>query len=133
MAPGRVDVRVRPGPTQLAVMESLVRTAVGPFQRETALPLGEVSPESVPAVLLPSQAAVPHLPQIVLTTADVEAAGRGVILQLESSASEAPPVIPCPPLAEAYAAVDAAGDMVGLLRRHESGGYRLRPNFRGHG
>jgi hypothetical protein len=33
----------------------------------------------------------------------------------------------------AIAAVDEAGDLVGILKRHESGLYRLRPNFRGEG
>jgi hypothetical protein len=35
--------------------------------------------------------------------------------------------------AETLAAVDAAGSLVGILRRHPSGGHRLRPNFLGVG
>jgi hypothetical protein len=30
-------------------------------------------------------------------------------------------------------AVDQVGDLVGILKRHESGRFRLRPNFRGEG
>jgi len=31
------------------------------------------------------------------------------------------------------AALDAAGELVGVLRRHETGAHGLRPNFRGLG
>jgi hypothetical protein len=33
----------------------------------------------------------------------------------------------------AIAACDEAGDLVGILQRHESGRVRLKPNFRGLG
>ena len=35
--------------------------------------------------------------------------------------------------ADALVAVDEVGDLVGILKRHESGRFRLRPNFRGEG
>lgn len=104
-----------------AVMEWLVREAVGPFTREAALPLAAVRPESVRGALLPAVAAVPHLPRLTLDAAAVDLAVRGGLVDLGA------------PAAEAVAACDEAGDLVGILRRHASGRHRLRPNFRGAG
>ena len=105
-----------------SVMESLVRTAVGAFGREACLELDDVTSETVAAALLPSVAAVPHLPRYELDAATLAAAVRGGLVQA-----------PCPAPDEAYAALDSAGDLVGILRRHETGSFRLRPNFRGSG
>ena len=104
-----------------AVMESLVRTAVGPFTREAALPLSAVTPEAVRAALAPAVAAVPHLSRHVLDAASLAHAVSGGLVDLGAD------------LAAAIAAVDEAGDLVGILRRHDSGRHRLRPNFRGAG
>jgi tRNA pseudouridine55 synthase len=104
-----------------AVMESLVRTAVGPFTQGTALPLATVGPETVRGSLLPAAAAVSHLPRLVLDEAALPHAVSGGLVDLGAEA------------AAVIAAVDAAGDLVGVLRRHDSGRWRLRPNFRGAG
>jgi tRNA pseudouridine55 synthase len=104
-----------------AVMESLVRTAVGPFTQGTALPLATVGPETVRGSLLPAAAAVSHLPRLVLDEAALPHAVSGGLVDLGAEA------------AAVIAAVDAAGDLVGVLRRHDSGRHRLRPNFRGAG
>ncbi|MFM7185392.1 MAG: tRNA pseudouridine(55) synthase TruB [Planctomycetota bacterium] len=103
-----------------AVMESLVRTAVGPFARETAVPLAAISPESARVALAPAIAAVPHLPRITLAGDLLDRAIRGAL-------------VPCDVAAAAAAAIDEAGDLVGILRPHASGAWRLRPNFRGLG
>jgi len=103
-----------------AVMESLVRTAVGPFTLARSLALDGVTPESAHAALLPPGAAVPHLPAHALDAATLEGAIRGDLLDLDHPA-------------EALAAFDTAGELVGILRRHESGRHRLKPNFRGLG
>ena len=104
-----------------AVMESLVRTAVGPFHREAALPLAAADPHTVEAALLPAAAAVAHLPCTVLEGDVLERAVRGGIISIPE------------PAGGDMAAVDAAGELVGILRPHGSGGHRLRPNFRGLG
>jgi tRNA pseudouridine55 synthase len=104
-----------------AVMESLVRTAVGPFTQAAALPLAAVTADTVRQALLPPAAAVPHLPRHVLDVAGLAHAVSGGLVDLTADA------------AETIAAIDAAGDLVGILRRHESGRWRLRPNFRGAG
>lgn len=104
-----------------AVMESLVRTAVGPFTRAAALPLAGVSSEAVRGGLLPAAAAVPHLPRHVLDEVTLTHAVSGGLVNLGVDA------------AGAIAAIDLAGNLVGILRRHDSGRHRLRPNFRGAG
>ncbi len=103
-----------------AVMESLVRTAVGPFTKQGSLPCDAVAPETVQAATLPALAAVPHLERVVLEGRVLEQAARGAIIDLGSQAPS-------------LAAVDAAGVLVGILARHESGRHRLRPNFLGTG
>lgn len=103
-----------------AVMESLARTAVGPLTRERALPLDQATPESVRAGLLPALEAVPLLQRIVLEGELLDRTVSGAIVPVDGAPEE-------------LAAIDEAGDLVGLLRRHDSGGYRLRPNFRGAG
>jgi tRNA pseudouridine55 synthase len=107
-----------------AVMERLVRTAVGPFTRVASIPLDELAPDSAAAALLPPVAAVPHLPRVELSEAMLEAAVRGGLIDPWDAAapSHAPP---------AAAACDQAGELVGILQPHDSGQWRLRPNFRG--
>lgn len=104
-----------------AVMESLVRTAIGPFRQAASLPLDAITPESLQAALLPPISAVPLLPRHLLTDADLDAAVRGGIVRLSV---ESP---------AAVAAVDGADELVGILARLPTGGHRLRPNFRGLG
>lgn len=105
-----------------SVMESLIRTTVGPFDRAACVGLDAVSPATVAAALLPAVAAVPHLPRHELDEATLDAAVRGGLV-----------AAPCPAPAESYAAIDRAGELVGILRQHDSGAFRLRPNFRGTG
>jgi tRNA pseudouridine55 synthase len=104
-----------------AVMESLVREAVGPFSRSASIPLDAISPDTVAAAILPALAAVAHLPRATLAGPMLDAAVRGGLVDLPA------------PLAAALAvaAVDEAGTLVGILARHDSGRHRLRPNFRG--
>ena len=104
-----------------AVMESLTRTAVGPFERARSLAMAAVTLESVRAAMLPAVAAVPLVPRFTLGDDLLAKAVRGGLVAVGDES------------AEALAAVDEAGDLVGILKRHESGLYRLRPNFRGEG
>ena len=104
-----------------AVMESLIRTAVGPFTIGAATALDAITPDTTPAALLPAVAAVRHLPQVTLANAELDAAVRGGLIEC---------LLPPSP---AVAACDETGDLVGILKRHETGRYRLKPNFRGLG
>jgi tRNA pseudouridine55 synthase len=106
-----------------AVMESLVRTAIGPFTRADALALDEVTPETARAALRPARAAVAHLPVAVLDAAQCDSAVRGGFVEVEAARGEL----------DAIAAVDGAGELIGILTRHASGRLRMRPNFRGTG
>ena len=121
-----------------AVMESLVRTAAGPFARGSATPLDAITPVIAAAALLPAAAAVPHLPQVTLDGPTAEMAVRGGLI----TPPQLQPVGDGPPAAAgsggaqaqvAAVALDAAGELLGILRPHPSGRWRLRPNFRGRG
>lgn len=117
-----------------AVMEQLVRTAVGPFTRDASLPLAAVSPAAA-AALLPPLAAVPHLPRVNLPAAILETAIRGGLIQ-PPHVFGTDPSAPLPTSAgvpAAIAACDESADLVGILQPHSSGAWRLRPNFRGEG
>jgi tRNA pseudouridine55 synthase len=103
-----------------AVMESLVRTAVGPFSIVAALPLDGVTAAAARAALLPPLAAVAHLPRVELAGDRLALAVRGDLLDFGVAAA-------------ALAACDEPGELVGILQRHETGRHRLRPNFRGAG
>ncbi|MFM9057540.1 MAG: tRNA pseudouridine(55) synthase TruB [Planctomycetaceae bacterium] len=106
-----------------AVMESLVRTAVGPFTRAGSIPLDALTPDTARGALLPATAAVAHLPRATLAGVILDDAIRGGFVPAPEAAATA----------TAVAALDAAGELVGVLRPHASGGWRLRPNFRGLG
>jgi tRNA pseudouridine55 synthase len=104
-----------------AVMESLVRTAVGPFSCGASIPLDAITPDTARGSLLPAATAVAHLSSIVLDGDLLANAVRGGLLQLPASTRPA------------IAALDARGQLIGILKRLESGSYRLRPNFLGEG
>lgn len=104
-----------------AVMESLVRTAVGPFSLSSSTPLDAIEADTAQGAILPPVSAVAHLPQIVLDGDELARAIRGGLVEL--------PGAPAPTIA----AVDGAGSLVGILKRLDSGPYRLRPNFFGEG
>ena len=100
------------------LMESLSRESVGPFTRHSSLPL-ERSFEAEGA-MLPAAAAVPHLPQVDLDDDRLRRLTRGIIVDVAETRGHA-----------AAAAIAPDGSLVGILRPHESGGQRLRPNFLG--
>ena len=104
-----------------AVMESLVRTAVGPFALVGSIGLDAITPDIARASLLPAAAAVAHLPSMVLGDDVLACAIRGGLVPCAEST------------ASAIAALDAAGQLVGILKRLDAGSYRLRPNFLGAG
>lgn len=103
-----------------AVMVSLVRGAVGPFGLDRSLPLADLleqSTQSMAARLLPAVTCVPHLPRVSCSQAIVTALAKGAVVPgLAASDVDA-------------AALDDQGELIGILRPHQSGGHRLRPNF----
>jgi len=106
-----------------AVMETLIRTAVGPYGLDTAVPLAGITPDDpgkrfIEAALRPPISALPHLQTRTLTPDEIEYAARGGLLSGEAGATSDP-----------VAAIDANGDLLGILRVLPQGGWRLRPNF----
>ena len=99
-------------------MESLSRESVGPFCRDSSLPLDRAV--DAERALLPAAEAIPHLPRVVLDEGRLSRLARGMLEQVAEAAGRA-----------AVAAIAPDGSIVGILRPHESGGYRLRPNFLG--
>ncbi len=106
-----------------AVMETLVRTAVGQYQLSESLPLEAITPDqagqkSIDIALMPLVSAVSHLSKRVLTAAEADHASRGGHLE------SIPGIV-----GDSVAALDGDGNLVGVLRVLSSGGWRLRPNF----
>jgi tRNA pseudouridine55 synthase len=104
-----------------AVMESLVRTAVGPFACAASIPLDVITPDAARASLLSAATAIAHLPSVVLGEHVLASAIRGGLVPLSDGT------------APAVAALDVSGQLIGILKQLESGSYRLRPNFLGEG
>ena len=105
-----------------AVMESLVRSAVGPFTLGQCVALEALDRDTAPGHLRPPLVAAAHLPRIDLDAVQLALAVRGGLLQID-----------VPEGVEHYAAVGPTGELVGILKIHSSGAFRLRPNFFGLG
>ena len=103
-----------------AVMESLTRTAIGPFSQESAVQLKDVNEETVRRRLRPAGEALPHMERFTLQDGMLDQAIRGALMNITSET-------------ECIAAVDENGVLVGVLSRLQTGAYRLKPNFRGAG
>ena len=103
-----------------AVMESLTRTAIGPFSQKSAVQLEDVNEETVRGLLRPAGEALPHMDTIILRGEILDQAVRGGHMTLPSKT-------------KSIAAIDEDGVLVGVLSRLKSGRFRLKPNFRGVG
>ena len=125
-----------------AVIDGLIRTAVGPFHKQEAIPLDEIlhtsSAAEVP--LQPALAAVAHLPAVALNPEQIEHIARGGILdpavvpphhlRRDTASSTGTAAITDTASSDAVAATDDRGMLVGMLRPHRAG-WRMRPNFLG--
>jgi len=117
-----------------AVMVALRRTRVGPFTLSGALPLDDVSPESLAAAVRPPLDALPALPVVRLAGAVLDRAVRGGLLEEAEVTAEVTAEDRADGGASGRAAaIDPDGALVGILARLERGTWRLRPNFRGAG
>ncbi len=106
-----------------AVMETLVRTAVGPYKLSESLPLAAITQDepgkkSINQAFRPLVSAVCHLTKRVLTAAETDHASRGGHLGTTPDIK-----------GDSIAALDHDGNLVGVLKVLSSGGWRLRPNF----
>ncbi|MEM8680171.1 MAG: tRNA pseudouridine(55) synthase TruB [Planctomycetota bacterium] len=103
-----------------AVMSALCRTQVGPFTLERAVRLDDLNPQNLETSLLPASLAVAELPKIEVNAAERQALSEGRTLpspvEVFADTSE-------------WAAIDAAGGLVAVLRPAASGGLRPYRNF----
>jgi tRNA pseudouridine55 synthase len=104
-----------------AVMETLRRTRVGPYEIDSAVPLSSIEPATLPGLLRPPLSALPHLAHVTLAGDVLDFAVRGGLFSPETV------------VGERAAAIDGDGVLVGILARLANGSLRLRPNFRGLG
>lgn len=106
-----------------AVMETLVRTAVGPYCLDAAIPLSEITKGDagkrfIEAALHPPASALPHLHTRTLSASEIKHAARGGHLPGQEGTTS-----------DTVAALDQNGVLLGILRVLAQGGWRLRPNF----
>ena len=106
-----------------AVMETLVRTAVGPYVLDEAIKFSEITRDKtgkqfIEAALHPPVSALPHLHKRTLSQAEIEHAARGGHLPDQPGTAH-----------DMVAALDENGALLGILRVLNRGGWRLRPNF----
>jgi tRNA pseudouridine55 synthase len=103
-----------------AVMSALRRTAIGGFSIDAACPLDQLTEQTLADHLLPPIRAVEHLPTVRLSQTEVEqtAHGRAIRGAIPGDAPYA-------------AAVDEAGQLLGVLRSVQPGLLQPHRNFVG--
>jgi len=106
-----------------AVMETLIRTAVGPYLLDAAIPFSGITMDDtgqrfIEAALHQPASALPHLQKRTLSAIEIEHAARGGHLPGQEGTT-----------CDTMAALDENGELLGILRVLAQGGWRLRPNF----
>ncbi len=91
-------------------LAALRRTAVGAMALDRAVPLDDLSPETLPEHLLPPEAAVAHLPTLSVAEAEAEALIQGRSL----------PIAADHPAGDRAAVFTAGGRFLGILARRET-------------
>ncbi|HEY3394007.1 MAG TPA: tRNA pseudouridine(55) synthase TruB [Lacipirellulaceae bacterium] len=106
-----------------AVMSALRRTAIGGFRVDDSLALDEVSADAVRQRLQPSLSAVSDMPRVVVSEAEVIEIRHGRPIKLRRR--ENPPAEASSPSEfesiDEWAAVEASGQIVAILRQKKSG------------
>jgi tRNA pseudouridine55 synthase len=102
-----------------AVMTSLTRESVGPFERAQAIPAERMSRETILAHLRPAADAVPGLPRYVAADAERDRIAHGRLLEINP-----------PSDVTELAAVDQTGALLAILQRGDRG-WRPSPNLIG--
>lgn len=98
-----------------AVMSALVRSEIGPFRVEDAVPLTALHVGSVAHHLVPPQQGLPELPRLTLTAEQAKRIANGQTIDAPSEVSAAE-----------VAALDAQGTLVAILKPKGAG--RLSPD-----
>jgi tRNA pseudouridine55 synthase len=91
------------------VLSDLRRTRIGAFQVEDAVPISDVTAESLPQQLLPARMAVCGLPQLVVSDDAVTALCQGRMIQVADDQPVAS--------GDTVAALTREGDLVALIER----------------
>jgi len=94
-----------------AVMSALTRTAVGGFRVEEAVPVDELTAETLPLHLQPQLAAVPDLPRVTLSAVELTEIRHGRPIPMPSGVTDGSP---SDNPAE-WAATDATGNLAAIL------------------
>jgi tRNA pseudouridine55 synthase len=102
-----------------AVMSALVRTAIGPFRIEEAVDPRDLTQENLAEHLRPMTLAVESLPRIVLAAEEIIRIRNGLTIAREPHVADA----------EEIAALDDAGQLVGILRPRGPGLWGPSRNF----
>ncbi|MEX0718102.1 MAG: tRNA pseudouridine(55) synthase TruB [Planctomycetaceae bacterium] len=100
-----------------ALLADLVRTRVGPFTLESALPLDRLDADSLPREILPAARAVSHLPQWRCTENDLAELRHG--RPIPAALANVPP--------DAAVAVLAPSGELAALAEHDAAEGRLAP------
>jgi tRNA pseudouridine55 synthase len=107
-----------------AVMSALVRTTIGPFRLEEACDPSTLTAETLPQHLLSPRLAIPELPTIELTEAEIQLAINGIAVPpADQNFNGALPD-------QEFAGVDSSGNLVSILRRRADGALTPFLNFR---
>jgi tRNA pseudouridine55 synthase len=101
-----------------AVMSALVRTVVGPFHSENAIPVEGLTLEGVKQHLQPPSLAVSHLPRLSISEAQLRELESGRPLRFSQPVEEGE-----------YAALTEGGQLVAILRRTTPQELRVVRNF----
>lgn len=110
-----------------AVMSALARTAIGGFRVEDAIGPNDLTPDTLPQHLLPPLAAVADLPRVVLSDAQLVEIRHGRLIAMPTCGTGGGSLARTSP---EWAAVDAAGQLVAILRQKHVGGLWPERNFR---
>lgn len=107
-----------------AVMSALERTAIGGFHIDDALPLDDATAESVTQHMQPALAAVANLPRVNLNESQLIELRHGRPIAMNAPADPFGAVE-----TSAYAAINAAGELVAILREKRAGELWPETNF----
>jgi tRNA U55 pseudouridine synthase TruB len=105
-------------------MTGLVRTAIGRFKLQHAIPSDELSYDSIAHAIRPPMEALDHLPSVSLTPRLIRDIAHGAILPAHPLSID--------PAAETMVAVDDQHNLVALLTRFDGDKFKPTINFAQH-
>jgi tRNA pseudouridine55 synthase len=108
-----------------AVMSALERTAIGCFRVEDAVDVDDVTPETLPKHLQPALAALPSLPRVVLSDAELIEIRHGRPATTSLLGALEVPIA----ATDEFAAVNSAGELVTILYEKKPGELWPARNF----